>query len=146
MHVFICLWLLPETFLFLRRNERNIFIYIYMCVYIYICIYVCVCIRAHTLVCMCSTRYFCQMLLKHEFAWHIFEKVNKISWKSFQWEPSSSILTEGQTAMKSIILVCCCLSNETKNLRVRTTQRLQCIEIIFHLMYDRTVQVMVKMT
>jgi hypothetical protein len=48
---------------------------------------------------MLSKRYACQILMKIEFSWQIFEKVLKhqISWKSVQWERSCSMRKDGRT-------------------------------------------------
>jgi len=77
---------LSEIFLFLRRNERNM-----------IKIYV-----GHNVKC----RYSCELLMKLEFSRQIFGKIFKyqISWKSFQWEPSCSIRTDGRTEVTNLIV------------------------------------------
>ena len=48
---------------------------------------------------MQSTHYYCQILMKLEFSGQIFENMLKyqILSKSFQWEPSCSMRTDGRT-------------------------------------------------
>jgi hypothetical protein len=48
---------------------------------------------------MSSTHLFYPILIKIEFSWQIFGKIllYQVLWKSFQWEPSFSIRTDGRT-------------------------------------------------
>jgi len=52
------------------------------------------------------TGYSCQILIKHEFSAKDFRKILKyqLAWKSFRWEPSCSIRTNGRTRRSCFIL------------------------------------------
>ena len=73
------LQILSEIFLILRIIERDM-------------------IKKFILVFVNSNRYYYPIFIKLEFSWKSFRKIfkYKISWKSFQWEPSSSTRTDGQ--------------------------------------------------
>ena len=51
-----------------------------------------------------STLYCCQILMKMEFSWRIFDKIFKYqtSWKSVQWQLSCSIGADGQSDMTKL--------------------------------------------
>jgi hypothetical protein len=132
----------------LSKNWARYF-HIYICVCVCVCVYVCKYMHARTHTHTGLHVQYALFLSDVNDTWICltnFAKVNKILWKSFQWEPSCSILTDGQTAMKNIILVCCCLSKETRNLRLRTTQSLPYVKTFFRLTYERLIQIMVKLT
>jgi len=93
------LQVLSETFLILRRSERE---------------------RERdqkcVLVCMESTRYSCHILMKLVMK-QMFEKMFKchISWKSFHWEPSRSMRTDAQTDMTKLIVTFRYFANAPKD-------------------------------
>jgi hypothetical protein len=80
MYVLVLSTNLSETVFIPRRNERDM-------------------AQKCTLVFVKGTRYSGLILMKSEFSQQIFVKILKyqISWKSVQWEQSSSLLTEGRT-------------------------------------------------
>ena len=70
--------LLPETFLILRRTERDMIINVSVFTW--------------------SIHYACQTLTKPKFSQQIFQPIliYQISWKSIQWEPGGSMWTDGR--------------------------------------------------
>ena len=95
-----------------------VYIYIYMYIYIYVCMYVRVCIYIYIYiyiyicmyVCMyVKCRYFCQILMKHEFSRQIPEKFSNIYF--FKLRPTGAEYFDADGQMTKLIVAFCSSTN-----------------------------------
>ena len=95
-----------ETFLVLRRTERDVIKNVYgsSCK---------------------STRYYFQILMELEFPLQIFETPLKcqISFKSFQWEPNCCMRTDGRTDLTKLVVLFEILRTRLKPARCTAPRR-----------------------
>jgi len=107
------LQLLSETFVILRRTERDI-------------------IKMYTGV-RVKYRYSCPILMKFDFSQHIFEKMMKYEmlWKCVQWKPCCSMRTDGQTDMTKLTVAFSNFANAAKSPRLPQTTQLHFFESQF---------------
>ena len=99
--------LLSETFLILRRSERDM-IKMYIDLYVKYLLF----LSDFNEIWILSTGF-----------WKILKY--KISWKSIEWEPSCSMQTDGQTDMTKLIVAFGNFANSPKNIAVRVLRTVE---------------------